>query len=640
MTQIFFKIFIFIILSVSSIRSWSNQNEIYSSGTIPQNLLQNANAVCREYNHEFHLNNNGSATERIRIVVTVLNEQGEDFGNLVIPYDKSNKFNFITAKSYNSFGITDKKKKNPPLRDVNYTSAGSIFEDIRLKLLNFTSNVYPYTTDYEYEIVHNSLISYPQWRPIKGFNYAVEKSSYTISWPEEMSIRYREINLLPSSRSERFSKGTHSIVWQINGIEAVHPEPLSPELNEHTPGLVVAPVHFMYDGSKGSMNTWKEFGDWIYDLNKGRTTLPESRKAEIRKLVGEITDTVQAVNTLYKYMQSRTRYVSIQLGLGGFQPFPAETVDHLGYGDCKGLSNYMMALLECVQIPSIYTIIGAGYNKGIAWPDFPSVDQNNHAILCVPLSNDTLWLECTNQSIPCGYLGFATAGKRVLLITENGGVFAHTPLLERDKNMQERVSEIRISSDGGMKGNINTSYSGYQYNNVSDVAFKDYKEQELAILKEYQIPGLLINDIGYKIAGNKIPFIQETCTISSELFATRTGDRLFIPWNAFNRLSYVPPVLENRLFPVVLNFEYFDRDSLVMVLPEGYNIERLPGDRKITTDFGEYILSTIKNDNSVVFIREFRTNRGRWPKESYNLLVDFYKSVVNLDNQKVVLKRN
>ncbi len=38
-------------------------------------------------------------------------------------------------------------------------------------------------------------------------------------------------------------------------------------------------------------------------------------------------------------MQGKTHYISIQVGIGGYQPFLASDVDRLNYGDCKALVN-------------------------------------------------------------------------------------------------------------------------------------------------------------------------------------------------------------------------------------------------------------------------------------------------------------
>ena len=62
-------------------------------------------------------------------------------------------------------------------------------------------------------------------------------------------------------------------------------------------------------------------------------------------------------------MQSRTRYASIQLGIGGYKPAPAMEVSEKGYGDCKGLTNYMSALLKEAGITSYYTWVKSGANR-------------------------------------------------------------------------------------------------------------------------------------------------------------------------------------------------------------------------------------------------------------------------------------
>jgi hypothetical protein len=344
------------------------------------------------------------------------------------------------------------------------------------------------------------------------------------------------------------------------------------------------------------------------------------------------------VQLLYQYMQKRTRYVGIQLGLGGFKPFPAETVDRLGYGDCKALSNYMKALLNCAGIPSLYVIAGAGPNKGITMTDFPTINQNNHAILCVPLQNDTIWLECTSQTQPCGYLGTFVDGRLVLLITPEGGKLCRTPLLTSDQNSQIRLAEVQISPDGAIKSTVKTSYSGYQYDNVSS-QFEESKEDQMKeLLEKIAIPSLEINSFGYDVRKEKIPGALETMTMSSPKYATKTGTRLFIPMNMLNQRKSFPSKVDDRKMPIVQKYSFHDTDSIVFLLPDGYQVETIPRGKTLSTEFGEYHSEVTVRDNRAVYVRDLKVFIGAWPRENYSALVEFYTSIVNSDKAKLVLK--
>ena len=145
-----------------------------------------------------------------------------------------------------------------------------------------------------------------------------------------------------------------------------------------------------------------------------------------------LTDTYKKVAVLYDYLQKNTHYVLVTFGIGGLQPYEASYVARNKYGDCKALSNFMVALLKEAGIKSYPVAIWGGEEEREFVKDFPS-HQSNHIICAVPIEKDTVWLECTtSQFLPAGYLSWFTANRFGLLISENGGSpRSHTSLFTK-----------------------------------------------------------------------------------------------------------------------------------------------------------------------------------------------------------------
>src|SRR5690606_888532 len=119
--------------------------------------------------------------------------------------------------------------------------------------------------------------------------------------------------------------------------------------------------------------------------------LPAHIAQQVKALTSGITDVKEKITVLYNYLQKNTRYISIQLGIGGWQPFDDSYVAKNGYGDCKALTNYMQSLLTSANIPSFYTLVYAGASgtaKNRFVPDLPS-QQFNHVVICVPTGKDS-----------------------------------------------------------------------------------------------------------------------------------------------------------------------------------------------------------------------------------------------------------
>ena len=116
-----------------------------------------------------------------------------------------------------------------------------------------------------------------------------------------------------------------------------------------------SPNDFIYYGIKGNLNSWEDYGKWVYSLINGHEVLPDDIRKEIHMMTDGLKADREKVEALYNYLGKTTRYVAVLLGVGGLMPASAASVGQSGYGDCKGLSNYMRAILKEAGIPSYYT---------------------------------------------------------------------------------------------------------------------------------------------------------------------------------------------------------------------------------------------------------------------------------------------
>lgn len=610
----------------------------YDVSVLNEQLTKNADAVIRLEERIFTVKAINEASLRVNMAVTILNKEGDNFAPLFIRYDPQRKVKNIECSIYDAGGKEIKKVKNSEIEDFSANSSYSLYEDNRLKYYAYNSHQYPYTIEYSYEIAFKGLFYYPGWDPVATSDLAVEKSSFSIIIPEDLSFRFKEINLEGAPKVST-SDGLVTHHWQLENFQALEKEPLSPEFSELVPALHLAPNDFEFEGYAGNMKSWKNFGQWVNTLIKDRDILPEKTKSEVLALVSDVDDEKEKIRKIYQYMQSKTRYVSIQLGIGGYQPFDASTVDQIGYGDCKALTNYTKALLKTAGIASYYTLVRAGSDVPAIYKDFPSA-QFNHAILCVPIAKDTIWLECTDQKNPFGYLGYFTSDRDVLIIDDEGGKLAHTKAYPQKENLQIRNAIVSLGEEGHGKAEITTTYQGLQYDHVSSILEFPASEQQQIIYQKTGIPNFTLNNYAYTVKKEDKAVIEETLELSLEKYAQISDKRIFFTPNLLNQLDGTPPLLKDRHFNVELTKALVDSDTITFLLPENMHPEYIPEPSHIVSHFGEYSVSFLQEQGKIVYIRTFKTNKGCFPASSYPALVKFYEQVAQKDAQKVVLKKS
>jgi transglutaminase-like putative cysteine protease len=634
MKKLFFTLSFFTLIS----QNIHAQNQ-WAADKIPAELKEKAHAVIRTSETFFTVKNIGEATEKNHIVITILDEQGLQNAHQIVFYNKLQKINDFEGTLYDAKGEKVKRLKNAEINDGSAVSDGTLFSDNRYKYAEFKYAIFPFTVEFTYETTSKNMLFYPTWFPQNDEeNVSVESSLFKVKMPVGMELRYKTLNGMSNPNVENLEDGK-TYTWGVKGQKVFDNESYAPRSVLRGMGVLTAPTEFETEGYKGNAKTWKDLGDFDNLLAKGRDVLPENVKQETLQLVAGITDPVLKTKKIYEYLQSKTRYISIQLGIGGWQPFEAKQVASTGYGDCKALSNYTQALLKNVGIESHYVSIRAGAGQRDIQADFPS-QQFNHAILCVPMKTDTIWLECTSQENPFGYLGSFTCDRYALLATPNGGKLVRTPPFKSAENQQIRKIEVNLADDGNATAEASTTFTGIMQESYTSIKNQlSPEDQKKALYKTIEIPSFELNNFNIQEEKKRNPSATVKLSLAVRKCASKSGTRMFLTPNLMSIENSIPPASDKpRVHEVELINTYIETDSVSYVLPKNIQIEAKPDLVKFESKFGSYSADFQMKEGKLLYLRRFIRNKGTFPPTAYAEMIDFYKKIAKADKMQVVLK--
>ncbi len=619
-------------------------NPKYSSLLIPKELTENANAVLRIDDTSIEISSKKSIKHSYKRVITVLNKNGNNKVNAYLFYDLKTSIKKLEAYIYDSNGNLVKKYKKSDFEDQSAVSDFSLYEDNRVKFINYTPTAYPYTVEYTYTTVINNNTSYiPFWRPLEGYYISTENSSYKILHDKSIDLNIKENNFKNYNIVNNSKDGL--LNYEAKKLKGLKPENLSLSFRNFGPKLMVSPKSFYYEGYYGTAKDWKSLGKWMYDeLLVGRDQLPEETKIEIRALVKNINNPIEKAKIVYKYVQDNTRYISVQEGIGGIQPISAFDVDKVKYGDCKGLTNYTKSLLDIVGVTSYYTRLYASSNNKVSIDkDFVSfLGQTNHVILNIPNKGNDIWLECTSQTMPFGFLGDFTDDRDVLVITPEGGVIKRTPAYINETNSQSIKASINLLPNSNISASLTRTSYGTQYNDKTRI--ETYTKKELDKYYKYNVwdynNNLEIQSTKLINNKDKIEF-TEKLDVNIESFAKVRDSSYLFKLNVFNRITGIPKRYRNRQRSIEIDRGFIDKDEFIFEIPKGFSIIKLPQNESIENKFGTYRINFEKtNDSSFIYKREFSLKKGIHPKEDYKAYRKFRKTVAKYDNLRMELIKN
>lgn len=453
--------------------------------------------------------------------IYIADEKGKDLAYIRIGASDYIDFKSASVRLFDKDGKRRGRYKKKHFSELKSSGNGIVGTDDISFLLNLSSSIStPFTIELEYTQIFHSLFFWPAWYPQETI--PVVETSYTVIAPGDYPFQ----SFSPSGL-EGVKESDNSMVWHQANLPPYPDESSMPVEVYDQYRVFFTASNFQLDHYSGSSTSWNSIADFYEKLSKTQYVLDRTLISDLDLSTSStLRDTISQI---YEYVQHNTRYVGMELGVHGWKPHTSQWVCENKYGDCKDLATFFISILRQYYIES-YPVLIRTRNSGYIYPEFPD-DRFNHVIACVPLQDDTLWVDCTWDDGRIDIIPESDQGCNVVVVGGKGPVFTQTPIQGPEQYSSHFVGELELHQDGAanlkgqieLKGQASLQARGaFQSINLTDL-----REAVLYLFRE-TAPGLELDTFSVSDLADKYKPIIITLAGRIPHFATKTGTRLLV----------------------------------------------------------------------------------------------------------------
>lgn len=462
------------------------------------------------------------------------------------------------------------------------------------------------------------------------------RSRFLVDLPASVVPHLVERNL-DFRRRETASRGRRTYLWATSEVPRVEPEDFMADSNGVLMSIELsAPI------------SWQTIGSWYAKLARDRYSVDPSLRTRIRSLVTGAKTADDTLRTLQRWVAQDIRYVSIALGMGGYQPrAPAEVVS-TGYGDCKDKATLFVAALRSLGLRAHPVLLNSG-----GWVDstLPSISQFDHAIAVVERPEGPVYVDLTADLVPYGELPESDQGQFGLIVYPDGTseqvVLPETPPAA---NLNQTTIVGSLSLDGYLTasyeerglGSRQAGLRGLFVAPIDSVHRADFARSIATRL----YPGAEADSLQIFDGRDLSADPRVSLRIVRGLAARPVGNRgtfiLTLPLTSMRSMADAASALEARprRFPIdaakVIG-PTAGATEITLTLPPGWRAQ-LPGQVEVTGKWGRYSARYQQDGSTLRVSRLLEGARGVYPPEDLPDLTRWLRAIGQDDVSYLVLE--
>jgi cellulose synthase operon protein C len=629
--NIFAYILFFVFFNCSTTSQWNNNVHL------PNNLptiekYPNAGAFILLDEANLDINNSDnfaySTLERHRIV-KILNRRGHKYANVTIPYSSTTDISDVNARTITPEGdIISLKLEN--IYEVTLYPSFVFYSDIKAKKFTIPGVEDGCIVEYKWKKTVPNFTYWDRWSFQNDDPTLI--SRYKVLAPSEWELKSKPNEIDIEVKTENLPAGfKQTYLWEAKNIEAFEYEPMMPPISRSIKSVLFSPI---------GMETWQKLENWYVNLLGERHRSTSKIKEFTDNLVQDCTTPLQKLERIFKFARDNIRYVSISIGIGGYQPHFAEEVLHNRYGDCKDKATLLSAMAQSQDIDVELVLISTAQN-GLVDTTITSHVQFNHVISKATISDSIIWMDATEVFCPFGQLPWYDSDRLVVVVNPNKDpIWFKTPEMNRQKNTSEKKWLLEINKSKIESGSFRAIFSGASamqmrkyFQNMNQKQINTRLSKDILVrFPNARIDSILIDNIGkvdssfsYSIKFNTN--LKEEKTLHS------------FSYSIFNRFPLgITFTKTSRNFPIVFHFPYIENESIVFLFNRKAIIKQIPKTKTVSNDYFVYKSYVEKSANKVHFKRSFQLKTKSVQPNEYQHFRDALNQISLNDLQNIIFQ--
>lgn len=538
----------------------------------------------------FDDDNNLKAKSTHRIEQLSLVDDCDHIRLIQVPFSSFESLTLKSARYYELDSTGGKTlRENIKIRyaeEKDYFINGIYYSDLKVKQFGPNVDIVAGSlVSYSYDVIYKDLKFISRYMPQMA-NEPVESFKLTVSHPEEVTIEIFEFNL-PSSakKSQKQGKSSISDIRELQSVQPISDYSFrAPSLYNQAHYVITTKGYTHKKEFHPILNSTEDLYKWYISLVNQLSSSDEFVKTLSKEIVGNTTIEKEKIELIYSWIQENLVYVAFEDGIAGFKPEEASQVAAQKFGDCKGISNLLVNLLQASGVDAHHAWIGT---RRLPYDySMPSLVVDNHMICAVRYDNAWLFLDGTDPNTSWDLPSSHIQGKRVLIAKGNEYEVQTVPEGEAEKNLMTADFQIDLSNSHFSKLTGTINFSGYEKNDLQGW-YKNVTIQRRAKIPERYSEYILdyfFSDKGTLKFGDEGASMEIRGEISGNYFVS--NDKMLLFWDLGDdfEFSTSDTVDYHRYYPFRFNKSY----TLKYKLPSQSELKEIPQNISYKSNNGKF----------------------------------------------------